>query len=207
MEYQPAIERRNVVRADESLRTASFVEPDPDRIGQYLLTYTGICFYPLDPRPEEVDMVDVAHALSNQCRYNGHTRGYYSVAEHCCHLHDLFKDSERRKEALLHDAAEAYLSDMPRPLKNGPGYEHFRAAETALLGVILIVNGMAPSIQHKEVMMLDGAICRVEMEGLMTWVDPRVPAWPAELKEPLIQCWSPRRARDEFLRRLEPLSQ
>jgi hypothetical protein len=51
---------------------------------------------------------DICHSLANQCRYNGHTNGFYSVAEHCCLLYDLCGEPW----ALLHDAAEAYIGDM-----------------------------------------------------------------------------------------------
>lgn len=52
------------------------------RKGDWILTFTGRRFYPLDPRPEDVCLEDIAHALSLICRYNGHSRFFYSVAEH-----------------------------------------------------------------------------------------------------------------------------
>jgi hypothetical protein len=53
-----------------------------------IITFTGGSFYPLEPRAEDINPIDIAHALSNQCRYTGHVRRFYSVAEHCCHIHD-----------------------------------------------------------------------------------------------------------------------
>lgn len=73
--------------------------------------------------PMSVDMVnvrDIAHSLSNQCRYSGHTDRHYSVAEHSVHLANHFLRENRpelARAALLHDAGEAYVVDLPRPLK------------------------------------------------------------------------------------------
>jgi hypothetical protein len=79
-------------------------------------TYTGRRFYPLDPRPDEIDPVDIAHALSLLCRYGGHVDRFYSVAEHCL-LMSRAVAPEAALAALLHDATEAYICDVPRPLK------------------------------------------------------------------------------------------
>lgn len=87
------------------------------RSPHWIQTYTGIAFYPLDPRPEEVDIIDIAHALSMQCRYTGHVNKFYSVAEHCIYASHLVP-AEYALVALLHDASEAYLSDIARPIKH-----------------------------------------------------------------------------------------
>ena len=78
-----------------------------ERIGSWLQTYTGKKFYPFDPREEEVDILDIAHALSQLCRFGGHTKEFYSVAEHCV-LVSMCCPSEVKLLGLLHDAAEAY---------------------------------------------------------------------------------------------------
>lgn len=87
------------------------------RSPHWIQTHTGLAFYPLDPRPEEVDIEDIAHALSLQCRYTGHVNTFYSVAEHCVHASYLVPE-EHALVALLHDASEAYLSDIARPVKH-----------------------------------------------------------------------------------------
>jgi len=84
--------------------------------GDWMQTYTGKAFYPLDPRAEDIDPVDIGHGLSRQCRYNGHVRDYYSVAEHCVHL-SYVVPKEYALWALLHDATEAYVGDVIRPMK------------------------------------------------------------------------------------------
>jgi hypothetical protein len=89
---------------------------ETNRPGDWIQTYLGGKFYTLDPRPEEVELEDIAHALSMTCRYNGHCERFYSVAEHSVlvarHLPLRFK-----LWGLLHDASEAYVNDINRPTK------------------------------------------------------------------------------------------
>jgi len=93
-----------------------------ERIGDYVETYTGKQFWPLEPRPEDVCIEDIAHSLSMQCRFNGHCSRFYSVAEHSVKvsIEMLIRgyDKQMRLYGLLHDAAEAYCCDIPRPLKS-----------------------------------------------------------------------------------------
>src|SRR5581483_11639638 len=85
------------------------------RNGDWFLTYTGKQFYPLDPRPDDVCIEDIAHALSNVCRFGGHCRRFYSVAQHSVFVSEIVK--QPRLQALMHDATEAYCGDVVRPLK------------------------------------------------------------------------------------------
>ena len=84
-------------------------------------TYTGVMFDPVHPKSERIDILDIAHALSMLCRANGHFRSFYSVGQHCINCAREAKArgySERVQLAcLLHDASEAYLSDVTRPVK------------------------------------------------------------------------------------------
>ncbi|MDI1288693.1 MAG: hypothetical protein PSX37_01920 [bacterium] len=96
------------------------------RIGDWMNTFTGQKFYPLDPRADEVHAPDIAKALSQICRYGGHTSQHYSVAEHCV-LMSLAVAPEHALFALLHDATEAYVGDMVRPLKQA--LPEYRAIE------------------------------------------------------------------------------
>lgn len=86
------------------------------RYGDWIRTFTGKKFYPLDPRPDEIDILDIAHALSNVCRYTGHCSHFYSVAQHSV-LVSRHCDPANALWGLLHDAAEAYLADVARPVK------------------------------------------------------------------------------------------
>ena len=88
--------------------------------GTQIQTYTGIGFDPINPDPELIKIEDIAHALSNQCRFSGHARSFYSVAQHSAHCAEiacLASNAPLARAMLLHDASEAYLLDMPRPLK------------------------------------------------------------------------------------------
>lgn len=82
----------------------------------YVSTFSGNRFYPLEPRIDRVAIEDIAHGLAYQCRFNGQTREFYSVAQHSLIVASLVPP-QLRLAALLHDAAEAYLGDMVKPLK------------------------------------------------------------------------------------------
>lgn len=87
-----------------------------DERGAWIFTASGKRYFPTSPRPEDVDIQDIAHALSRINRYTGHTRVAVSVAQHsvlCARL----AHAEIALEALMHDAAEAYIGDISRPVK------------------------------------------------------------------------------------------
>lgn len=93
------------------------------RRGDWMQTYSGKQFWPHDPRPEDFDIEDIAHALANTCRFNGHTKEFYSVAQHSVIVSQLCSPVMSaaypfQLEGLLHDAAEAYIGDMIRPIKH-----------------------------------------------------------------------------------------
>jgi hypothetical protein len=87
----------------------------------YILTYTKTKFYPLDPIMEDIKIEDIAHSLAQMARANGHFKHFYSVAQHSV---NCFKEARARGYServqlgcLLHDASEAYLADITRPVK------------------------------------------------------------------------------------------
>ena len=82
----------------------------------WILTKTGRRFDLLMPMADQVSTLDIAHALANICRFNGHTKHHYSVAQHCLLVASIVP-AEQQLAALLHDATEAYVGDMVRPLK------------------------------------------------------------------------------------------
>lgn len=82
----------------------------------YVSTFSGNRFYPLAARIDRIAIEDIAHGLAYQCRFNGQTREFYSVAQHSLVVAELVPPP-LRMAALLHDAAEAYLGDMVKPLK------------------------------------------------------------------------------------------
>lgn len=93
-----------------------------EKVG-YITTYTGDHFYPTEPDASHIHIEDIAHALSYICRGNGHVKNFFSVGQHCvnCALEAMARGYSRRVclACLLHDAGEAYMSDVPRPIKVG----------------------------------------------------------------------------------------
>jgi len=88
-----------------------------------MYTYTKKLFDPLEPELKDIEIEDISHSLSLQCRFNGHTNRFYSVAQHCLEVEQLLNYDNYMNErdillgGLLHDASEAYLTDVPTPLK------------------------------------------------------------------------------------------
>lgn len=70
----------------------------------------------MNPKPGQISIGDIAFGLSRVCRFAGHTRKFYSVAQHSCDVCDMVPDS-LKLQALLHDASEAYIGDLPSPIK------------------------------------------------------------------------------------------
>lgn len=161
----------------------------------WMQTFTGRAFYPLDPRVEDVDPADIAHALSMICRYGGHAQRFLSVAEHCVLMSQAVLP-ESALWALLHDATEAYMGDMIRPLKRQmPDYV---AAENRLMEVIAErfgLVGLCPS----EVKAADNRILRNERAAVL---GPAPLPWASEEQMPpldvTIHCWSPQEAEEQY---------
>ena len=87
----------------------------------WIQTYEGIQFTMLEPRVEDINILDIAHALSQEPRFGGHAKHHYSVAQHCVNLSKFAGGRLEKLRRLLHDAPEAYLKDIPRPYKYAPG--------------------------------------------------------------------------------------
>jgi uncharacterized protein len=109
----------------------------PPAPGPYLQTVSGRWVNPFDPDQSQLDAGDIARALANVCRFGGHARSFYSVAQHSVIVSELVEqrggDAEDVFAALMHDATEAYLGDMPHPLKHrSPLGAAFREAEAHL---------------------------------------------------------------------------
>lgn len=90
---------------------------EPHDRGPFIQTFSGGRFYYADAREEEICVEDIAHGLANNCRFNGHVKKFYSVAEHCV-VGSYFIHPDHALAFLLHDANEAYLTDVPSPLKS-----------------------------------------------------------------------------------------
>lgn len=172
------------------------------RIGDWIQTYTGKRFYPLDPREDDIDIRDIAHALSMQCRYAGHCDRFYSVAEHSVLLSEFCEAGGRMaaRWALLHDASEAYIVDVPRPLK--PYLINYKGIEAALMEVIARRFGLY-SAMPDEVKRADDRILADEVAqnlGPLKWDTQPGPRLGVTL-----HFWSPAEAERAFLARYDAL--
>jgi 5'-deoxynucleotidase YfbR-like HD superfamily hydrolase len=171
----------------------------------WMETYLGIRFYPTNPRHEDINIEDIAHALSQQCRYAGHVKSFYSVAEHSVRVSQIVP-SEHALWGLMHDAAEAYLQDMIRPLKCvHPLGDEYRKLEDELMLQIALKYGlswpMPPEIKHADNVLLFTEQRDLRLKYLY-WQD-------SEKYTPLpetIVPWSPDLAKYRFLKRFEELS-
>lgn len=170
------------------------------REGDWIQTFSGRAFRPLDPRPDEIDIEDVAHALAMKCRYGGHTACFYSVAEHCVLISEAVAP-EHALWGLLHDAAEAYLADVPKPVK--PLLAGWHAIEARVMRAVCRRFGL-PEQEPAEVKAADRAILTDEKLVLMK----DGPAW-GHLIDPLgvsIRAMDPTDAKHAFLARFAELT-
>lgn len=155
-----------------------------ERKGGWIQTYTGRQYWPLDPRPADVDIEDIAHHLAQICRYSGACNRHYSVAEHSVYVSYLVPERLARV-ALLHDAPEAYCNDIVRPVKQFlPGYAEIEAANEAAIFTALDVR--APNDEDWTLIKLaDNAILLAEQALLM---GPRVAKWaPTDVPQELYE--------------------
>lgn len=172
--------------------------------GPVIQVASGEYVSPLYPYEWTPRITDIAHALSHQARFSGHTRVHYSVCEHSCRVADILPP-EHQLAGLLHDASEAYLVDLPTPLKQHPLIgDPYREVEAALQGRIDDVFGV-DTTSH-EVHAADRILLATEKRDLM----PPGPDWlilqgvvPLERR---IMPWQPMAARTQFLQRYERLA-
>lgn len=143
----------------------------------WIETCSGKKFYVINPTVEMVCIEDIAHALSNQCRWTGHVKRFYSVAEHSLWVSRLCKP-EDAMWGLLHDASEAYLCDLSRPVKHGSDIGPiYRQIEAKLMAVICEKFGLSVDMP-KSVHEADNAMLFAEKRQLMTAI-----AWDQESKD------------------------
>ena len=133
----------------------------------WISTVSGVQFHFLDPRAKEVVIEDIAHSLAWRCRFNGHTKVYYSIAQHSvlvaeCLCEMFPNDRAIQLWGLLHDAAEAYLPDVPGPIK--PYLRGFDALEERILQVITAKYGLiyppiaAVKLADRQALIIEGLV-------------------------------------------------
>ena len=161
----------------------------------WIRTYTSLMFWPLDPDPALISVADIAHALSHICRFGGHARVFYSVAQHSVRVSEISSTNDAL-HGLLHDASESYLCDVPRGLKQLPEFAAYRRAEERLQAVILERFGL-PTEQPASVTAADDQLLTIEMQELFG---------RAARESGSTEYWSPTVAEERFLQRFHELT-
>lgn len=174
-----------------------------ERKGDWIATFTGKKFFPFDPRSEDINITDMAHALSNICRFGGHSSSFYPVAQHLV-LVSLMCPDPWQLWGLMHDGPEAYLVDIPSPLKRMPEFKPYRDAEDNLMNVICDTFGL-PRGEPPEVKLVDKRMLATEARDL-TFTQGRGWSTPAEPYDFNIIPWTPHHAQVRFMARFHELT-
>lgn len=172
----------------------------------YIMTFTGKRMRPLQPDPDDIDIEDIAHALSNLCRFSGHVRRFYSVAQHSV-LVSHFCNPADALWGLLHDAPEAYLLDLPRPVKKGlrfHGNAVYDVAEDALMDCVCRKFGLDPEMPVS-VRKADDVMLATEAHQLMP-LDEAFLRLPQSPLRGSLHCLQPDAAKQLFLTRFSLLT-
>lgn len=203
---RPAIPDRGLYVGLQRVETGGCAPPVfvPERIGDFMQTATGRKFWPMDPRADEVFIEDIAHSLSLQCRYAGHCLRFYSVAEHSVLIarHLAAKHApEVALWGLLHDASEAYLVDVPRPVK--PYLKGYKMAEARVMAAVTLRFELRLDMPP-EVHEADERIIADELVNLvpMDWHG----RYAGQELGVRLRYWSPEQAREEFMATFDALT-
>lgn len=171
-----------------------------EHIPSYITMFSGAHVDPLDLRPEDILVEDIAHHLSNQCRWSGGTRYHYSVAQHSYYC-SLIVPSPFAYDALHHDDAEAYLQDMAKPLKNNRTLgQAYRGAEQRIERVIREALGVTFPFPDP-VKQADLAMLIAEAEQLVHGRKHWSYYHEIEAADIEIKKWTPEKAEKKWLAR------
>lgn len=129
-------------------------------------TVSGVWFDFLNPKPEQINVNDIAHSLSMQCRFVGHSSRFYSVAEHSWHVARMLDGCSLAVQlsGLLHDASEAYITDVPSPVKQH--LNNYEDLEDGIQRVIFERYGLEFPM-HPAVKLADRAMLSIESHYLL----------------------------------------
>lgn len=180
----------------------------------FMKTYTGKTFFVTEPERTDFNISDVAHALSNLCRFGGHTKHFYSVAQHAIMVSDIVgsltdNDPSLMLWGLMHDATEAYMIDLPTPIKNV--MPQYRKREDKLMDLLIVAFKLPP---HGEAKQLPEVVKKADRVALVTearqLMRRGVSDWSVEYKtlkpyKVLISNMTPSEAKTAFLTRYSEL--
>lgn len=170
----------------------------PTRRGHWMTTYTGNLFWPMDPKLSEISIEDIAHALSNLCRFGGHCRSFYSVAQHSVLVSERLTLIEEKRWGLLHDASEAYMQDLVPAIKMW--LHDYKNYERELQDSIFEKFGLLRPAPIDAIKKADLEVLATEARDLMPpgvldfW---RLGAEP--LQDLTVTPWSPEDAKKQFI--------
>jgi 5'-deoxynucleotidase YfbR-like HD superfamily hydrolase len=178
-------------------------------VSPFIETYSGLTFAPLKPIFADIRIADIAHALANQGRFSGHTRFRYSVGQHSVLVSELLEvlghPHPVQLWGLLHDASEAYLVDLPTPLKRHPVFGRiYRAAEKRVQRAVCVRFGL-PVREPAAVTEADRVLLATEVRDQM---HGKRPYWKKITAKPMpdrIRPWMSGVVEYEFLRRFKEL--
>lgn len=182
--------------------TTALVDPgnETNVTGHWIITYSGHAIEPMNPAPENIYIEDIAHSLANQCRFTGHVRSFYSTAQHSVMVSTLVPE-EHALWGLLHDASEAYISDIASPVKNHPDFgTYYDIAEDRLTRAVAERFGL-PYPMPKEIKVADKMMLRAEQRDLMPNDPTEGPIYEGE-----VVPWSPYDAERIFLSRYHTIT-
>lgn len=183
---------------------ADWPQPPVD-LGGWMQTHSGKAYHFKAPQPASIILADIAHALGNLCRFGGHCAKFYSVAEHSILVSQVVP-KEFAMQGLMHDATEAYVIDVPRPLKHllGASYENL---EAATWGAICAKYGL-PLDLDPSVKMADNTVLLAEKEVMLG--EPPLPwTWAKGLRPAKVDIhfFSPAEASNRFLKRYREIQE
>lgn len=139
----------NIPIVDVTITSKEELKMDP-----YIETYTGLRVYFGDITKDVISIYDIAHALSQICRFTGHTKEFYSVAQHSVLVADAQTTLPEKRAGLLHDASEAYVNDLPSPLKACTDLGDYKNLENRFHHAInqkyRVNDGMTPNIKKAD---------------------------------------------------------
>lgn len=174
-----------------------------EEFNYWITTYTGKKFPVKQPAVFDMNLSDIAHGLSLACRFGGQIREFYSVAQHSVLVASLLP-AKIAVYGLLHDAAEAYLCDIPGPIKRLPEMEGYRELEKRYMKNIYIACGMREPNQEilRRVKKADALVLRNEA-SFFGILDNEWDVYDLEDVDLLSRCWSPKAAEINFMRAYE----
>lgn len=173
-------------------------------------TYVGKQFDILKPELDSVVLRDIAHSLSNTCRFNGHCARFYSVAEHSVHVSHLVP-KEEALWGLMHDAAEAYTGDMISPMKSLECFAIFRAIERRIEATIFRRFGLLD--KHDPYVGIPASVSDADLKMVLTEGRVLCPAsfeqWDLTTQQPIehyqLACLPPHEAEQAFMERWDQI--